>query len=352
MKVERIGVAGAAEWDTYVLAHPDSTVYHRYAWRSIFGESFGYRSFYLMARDERGAVSGVLPLFLVRSPFSKRLVAVPFRDRGGLLWSGDEAFTALAAEARKIAVETGAAFSEFKSIVSYPTALRDGAGMQEHVYWVRSSVDLKPLDRELLWKKLGAKTRNMIRQAEEASLELRDLTFAEHGPALWYSLYLDTQKRMGLPPFPLAFFRRMLTGLRDESAAKLFAVMRGDEPLAATIVLLHRRVGIYGYSASAKAGQAHRPNDFMLYGVMTRLLDEQFEEFDLGSDAPAQESLLFFKRKWLATQSPIPTYISGAPDFAASDSSHPRYRLVRRVFQHIPRPLLRAIGTATTRFFG
>ncbi len=352
MKVERIGDASAAEWDAYVLAHPGSTVYHRYAWRAIFGESFGYRSFYLVARDETGAVAGCLPLFLVRSPFSKRLVAVPFRDRGGLLWSGDAAFRALASEARTIAAETGAAFSEFKSIETYPAALRDEAGMQEHVYWVRSSIDLRPLNRELLWKKLGAKTRNMLRQAEEAALELRDLTFDDRGAAVWYRLYLGTQQRMGLPPFPLSFFRRMIAGLREQQAAKLFVVMRHGEPLAATIVLLHGRTGIYGYSASAKTGQTHRPNDFMLYSVMTRLLDDGFEEFDLGSDAPAQESLLFFKRKWLAVQSPIPTYVSGAPDFAASDSSHPRYRLVRRVFQHIPRPFLQAIGTAATRFFG
>lgn len=352
MKVERIGADRAVEWDAYVFAHPESTVYHRYAWRAIFGESFGYRSFYVIVRNDGGAIEGCLPLFIVRGAFSKRLVAVPFRDRGALLWSSDDAFRALVREAQAIAAECGAASIEFKSIHDYPPQLVQETALHEHRYWVRSSVDLRPLDKEVFWKKVGAKTRNMIRQAEEASLVLRDFTFDEKGPSIWYALYLDTQSRMGLPPFPLAFFRRMLRELRDSGAAKLFVVLRDEQPLAATIVLLHRRTAIYGYSASAKAGQAHRPNDFMLYSVMTRLIDEHYEDFDLGSDAPAQESLLFFKRKWLAAQSAIPMYIHGTADFAISDSSHPRYRALRRMFTYLPKPVLRAIGSGTTRFFG
>ena len=43
VRVERIGTSAAAEWDAYVHAHPQSTAYHRYAWRAVFGVSFGYR---------------------------------------------------------------------------------------------------------------------------------------------------------------------------------------------------------------------------------------------------------------------------------------------------------------------
>jgi hypothetical protein len=353
MKVERIGRDGAAEWDAYVDAHPDSTVYHRYAWREIFGRSFGYRSAYLVVRKD-GAIAGCVPLFLVTSPFAaRRLAAVPFRDRGGLLWTDDAAFMALTREAEALAAEWRATSFELKSVTRYPASLVEECGLREHLYWVRSVVDLTTLDREQLWKELGAKTRNMLRQGEQASLELRDLTDTQDaGVSIWYDLYLQTQQRMGLPPFPLRFFATMMAELREPRAARLYAVFHEGQALAATIVLLHGRVGIYGYSASSRAGQAYRPNDFMLYQVMCRLLDERYAAFDLGSDAPSQDSLLFFKRKWLAAQSPVPVYVAGKADFSVSDSSHPRYRLAREVFRRMPRPLLRAVGGVTTRFFG
>lgn len=352
MRVERIGLESAPEWEAYVATHPDSTVYHRYAWRSIFGDTFGYRSFYVVARHDDGSIGGCVPLFLVTKPFSRRLVAVPFRDRGGLLWTDEAAFAALTEEAKVIAGETDATFLELKSTFSYPKHLIEKSGLREHRYWIRSTVDLRQLDGAALWKNLGSKTRNMIRQAEKSALELRELTNDQGGPLIWYELHLATQQRMGLPPFPLRFFRQMLGTFGEEGVAKLFAVLQQGQTLAATIVLLHRTTAIYGYSASTSSGQAFRPNDFMLFSVMNRLLADGFGEFDLGSDAPSQESLLFFKRKWLADQAAIPVYLFGAADLSVSDSSHPRYRLARRVFRHLPRPVLRAIGSFSMRFFG
>jgi len=346
--VERLGAADADRWDAYVHSHPASTTYHRYAWREIFGETFGYRSFYLLARDAVGTAMGCLPLFLVRSPFGRRLVAVPFRDRGGILWSHESAFHAILEEVRDIAAQERASFVELKSITDdYPMP----PGMHKHLYWLRSAVDLRGLDADLLWKKIGSKTRNMIRQAGEASLTFRDLTGDPRAFAIWHDLHLITQRRQGLPPFPRVFFRRMIRSLREENGVRVFAVYRAGEPVSATIVLLHGGTGIYGYSGSSKAAQQYRPNDFMLFNVMKWLLENRYREFDLGSDAPAQESLLFFKRKWLGVQTPIPVYVLGDADFSLADSSHSRYDLARRVFQHLPLPVLRATG-ALTRFFG
>jgi serine/alanine adding enzyme len=352
LAIERITAASAAEWDNYVQNHQQSTTYHRYAWRTIFGDAFGYRSFYVVVRDAQKDIVGCLPLFLVASPFGRRLVAVPFRDRGGILWNSEPAFESLIREAERIAAETHASFVELKSTGDYPATLEEILGLRKHLYWIRSVVPLLTLDADALWKRIGPKTRNMIRQAEQSALEFRDLTDDSGGAAAWYTLHLTTQKRQGLPPFPLRFFRSMIEMLRAESGVRLFGVFHGPKLIAATIVLLHRGTAIYGYSASSKAAQQFRPNDFMLFHVMKWLLSNRYEEFDLGSDAPSQDSLLFFKRKWLAEQTPAPVYVLGSADFSLSDSSHARYRIIRRAFQYIPTPLLRAIGNFATRMFG
>ena len=352
MQVEGLTQATSADWQAFVASHPDSTVYHSLGWRQIFERSFGYRSFYLMARDETGKVTGCLPLFLVASPMSRRLVAVPFRDRGAILWTQPDAFSSLLGTVKELAREHRVAYVELKTVEPYPQDLREAGGLDEQRYWVRSVVDLRELTVDELWKKVGAKTRNMIRQAESAGLEFRDETSDPAGLAAWYRLFLETQKRQGIPPFPLRFFQTMLEELSAAGEVKLFVVRKGGEPVSATILLLHKKVGIYGYSASSRAGQAHRPNDFMLFNAAKWLLENRFEQFDLGSDAPTQESLLFFKRKWLAEQTPVPLYTLGEHNLAQSDSSNPRYRMLRKAFQHLPTPISRLVGAVTCRYFG
>ena len=341
-----------AEWDAFVRARETSSVYHWFSWRRIFGETFGYGCRYLIARDESGAMTGCLPLFVVSSPASRRLVAVPFRDRGGAVWDSPESLAALLEKAKEIAESERAAYVEIKSIAGYPDALVGEQGFTEHRYWVRSAIDLRPFSRERYWKEIGAKTRNMIRQAESSGLTFSDETDRPDVLKSWYRLFLQTQKRNGVPPFPYRFFERMLAGLREHGAIRIFTVRHSGQPISATIVFLHRKSGIYAYSASSRAAQQFRPNDFMLFNTAMWLLDGGYEEFDLGSDAPSQESLLFFKKKWMAEQTVIPAYTHGRFNSADADSSAPRYRLARRAVQYLPDPMLRMLGSMTCKYFG
>lgn len=351
LSVEAIASGAASEWQRYVQSHPLSTIYHSFGWRRIFGETFGYRSWYLVARDGAGIV-GCLPLFLVRSPMAKRLVSVPFRDRGGVLWSTPAALSALIEAAKRIAQEEKASYLELKTITPYPEDVVEQNGLAEHRYWIRSSVDLRPLNADIFWEKIGPKTRNMIRQAEGAGLAFRDETGERDAVLTWYTLFLETQKRQGLPPFPRHFFRLMFEELAPSGEARLFVVRRGSEALSATIILMQKKTAIYGYSASAGGGRAFRPNDFMLFSAARWLMEHGYDELDLGSDAPSQQSLLFFKRKWLAEHSVVPVYTFGRYSRAESDSSDARYRVVRKAFQYLPAPVLRLVGAATCRFFG
>ncbi|HBB35141.1 MAG TPA: hypothetical protein DDZ80_22930 [Cyanobacteria bacterium UBA8803] len=340
-------------WQEYILAHPNSTIYHSLGWKRIFEKSFGYRSWYLLAQtvtDNR--IVGCLPLFLVTSPLSRRLVSVPFRDRGGILWDSPESFTTLITKGKDIAREMKAAFLELKSLNQYPADLVYLHSLQERYYWIRSYIDLRPLDIDTFFQKLGSKTRNMIRQATKSSLTFEEPENVNDGVNLWYSLYLETQKTLGLPPFPLVFFRNMAAELYPTNELKFFLVRRGHDYLAATIILLQQKVAIYGYSASRKDSQGFRPNDFMLFSVIKWLMARGFTEFDLGSDSPQQKSLLFFKKKWLTRQEAIPIYTWGKADYGLSDSSDRRYDMIREIFSYLPPNILGLVGARIAKYFG
>lgn len=349
VRVVAIDGRDAASWTRFVDAHPRATAYHSLLWRDIFEQSFGYRSWYLLATDEQtGEAIGALPLFLVGSPFGRRIVAVPFRDRGGPLWTSDSAFVALLRETQRVASEAGAATIELKSVDAFPAPLVSAAGLSERFYWVRSVVSLAHFAAVPLWQCLGHKRRSPIRQAQEGGMVCED---AAADADTWYDLHLRTQQRLGLPPFPLSFFRNLLGSLVPSGAARLLVATRGGEPLAATILLRHRTQVIYGYAASTREGQRQGAGDFLVFSAMQSAIAEGGDTFDMGSDAPSQKGLLFFKRRWYADQSPIPTYSLGDAAGATADSSSPRYRLARKVFEYLPRPALRLAGRAT-KYFG
>ncbi len=339
-----------AGWDDFVALHPQSSLYHEGAWRQIFTQGFGYRSWYLLAQDESGKVLGCLPLFLVASPFKKRLVSVPFRDRGGVLWKTPEAFEALVTEAWRLARREKAAFLELKSISRYPQELVTAVELKENLYWVHSVVDLRGLDEAEFWRRLKSKTRNMVRQAERAGLSFHQVE-ARKALDCWFNIYLRSQKNLGVPPLPRHFFESLLTEL-GPSRARVYAVTKASQPVAATVILFHRHTATYAYSASLPQARPLRPNDLMLSHLINELLRQGVECLDLGSDAPSQESLLFFKRKWLATQTPIPVYSLGQVDAAVADSSHPRYLLARNILRQLPTWLLSWLGRWTARYFG
>ncbi len=340
-------------WDNYVQHHPKATLYHTKAWGTILEKSFGYRSWYFIAEDlNSGQVLGCLPLFLVQSPLSRRLVAIPFRDRGGPLWSSPEAFSELIRTACQILKQVNTSYLELKTITPFPTNLVQSNNLSENLYWVNSYTDLHLLNREQLWSKIGSKTRNMIRQAEKQGLTFNDMTESIDGATNWYQLHLVTQKSLGLPPFPLKFFQLMFEELRKINGIKLFVVKQAEQPVAATLLLLFKQTGIYGYSSSNPMTKGLRPNDFMIFNCMTWLIEQGFTEFDLGSDAPSQKGLLFFKKKWLAQQRTIPTYTLGQANSVIADSSAPHYALVRKGFQYLPTSVLRLAGTMITKYFG
>ncbi len=340
-------------WQEYILHHPYSTAYHSIAWRSIFENSFGYRSWYLLAQEgSDGRIVGCLPIFLVSSPLSRRLVSVPFRDRGGPLWDTQAAFNILLEKAKRISEEVNASFLELKSLRAYPSDLIHLHGLQERFYWIHSYVSLRDINMEVFLEKIGPKTRNMLRQAEKAALTFEDATDLSDGVNEWYKLHLVTQKNLGVPPFSLKFFNNMVLELCKTNEIKIFLVRQSNNCLAATIILLHKKSGIYGYSASDPAAQCFRPNDFMIFNSIKWLIDNGFEEFDMGSDSPTQESLLFFKRKWLVRQDTIPTYTCDDASNWISDSSSSHYDLIRKCFRYLPVGLSRIIGGMTTKYFG
>ena len=350
MTVDVIEARGTdlAQWDAYASSAPHATVYHRSQWARIFGEALGYRAWLLMAKNSSGATCGILPLYLVRGLTGRRLVAVPFRDRGGPVFDSADALAALLRHAGEVARRERAAVL-LKSIEALPQEVV-GPALVRRDHWVNSRMAIADHTRDSLWERIGNKNRNMVRQAQKQGLIAVRATNEPRAAERWHALHVQTQHRLGVPPFPLRFFSLMLEMLAPPGSIELIEVRHNERPCAATLLFVHGDTCIYGYSASSVEGQRLRANDLMLFEAMSMAAERKLAWFDFGSDSPSQESLLFFKSKWGAVQQVIPMYTS--PDVAITDSSDAKYELARTMFRTMPQPLSSWIGARVVRLFG
>src|SRR5438093_1196582 len=76
----------AALWDNFVRSHPNGSPFHLMAWQRMIQRTFGHKPQHIIAKGPTGNVTGVLPLFLVRSViFGRMLISTPQAAYGGTL---------------------------------------------------------------------------------------------------------------------------------------------------------------------------------------------------------------------------------------------------------------------------
>src|SRR4051812_26923999 len=98
MRIETIDPRTTPEWGAFVDSHPAATVFHTTAWARVLTDTYRYKPFYVVSREDTGAITGGIPMMLVDSWLtSKRLVGLPFSDVCGPLFpetGGDALFAA------------------------------------------------------------------------------------------------------------------------------------------------------------------------------------------------------------------------------------------------------------------
>src|ERR1041384_7657233 len=100
--VELLQPCDHGKWDAFVLQHQQGSPFHLIAWMKTIQEKFGYKPFYLVAREGQ-RVAGALALFLVANPIIGRvLISSPFAVYGGILAEGSGARRALYERALQI----------------------------------------------------------------------------------------------------------------------------------------------------------------------------------------------------------------------------------------------------------
>ncbi|MEE8167223.1 MAG: FemAB-like protein, partial [Myxococcota bacterium] len=179
------------EWDAFVEAEPAGQLGHASAWARIVREAYGLTPVYLEARDEQGAIAGILPLVRFRGlGGGLELVSMPFLDSGGILAQEPATRRALLGTALELTREQGASALELREL-----AAGDGepAGQTRVglVLALESSEDAQ-------WRAVRAKVRNQTRKAENEGLSIAQWN-QERLLAGFYEPFCHNMRDLGSP---------------------------------------------------------------------------------------------------------------------------------------------------------
>jgi serine/alanine adding enzyme len=326
----------AEQWDSFVLAEPGWTSFHRYAWRPLLKSVYGLECPFLCARDDSGSIRGVLPLVRVQSKtFGHYLISMPFVSYGGPLGSED-AVRALSSEAATMAKREGADLMEMRSPHALPLDL-----LVSHRK-VTSVLSLSG-GAEAVLKALPAKVRSQTRRPFKEGIEVR---FGQEVVGDFHSVYSRHMRDLGTPAQPRGFFEGIATYLPED--AWFGVVYLKGQPIAGGAGFRWRDEFEITWASTLREHNRISANMGLYWAFIERAANDGASRFNFGRCTPGSATHKF-KQQWGALDEPLWWYQSGRAGGAPSADSA-KFRLATRIWQRLPVPVARAMSGRIVRY--
>ena len=337
--VTELAEGEVAKWDNFVRADKRATPLHTHAWKQVVEKTYGHKGHYLVCSD-KGEISGVLPLFHVRSPLGSALVALPYvGTQPSVLARSKESEQQLCQAALQLARELKVGHLELRELEPLPL---DWEMRQSYV-----NVSL-PLGGNLdeVWKRVESRVRTKVRAAERRGLSVK-WTSAD-GIDDFFRVYADTMHRLGSPPHKKVLFRNILEAYPD--GAELALVTDGAQTVAGAIVMHDGRWFGFPWAGSLTSAMKNHPNNLLYWALIERACQGGYRSFDLGR-SPKDSGTAHFKVQWGGTARPLHYYYAlvTASKLPQREASDPLMQTASRIWRKLPIGLANRLGPSLAR---
>ncbi len=300
MKIKLLKRGEEKAWDAYVQKHSESTLCHLSGWRNVIENTYGHRSYYLVAENDGPGIAGVLPLVHIKSIFfGNSLVSMPFLNYGGFLAENQQAGELLLKEAKRLCGEIGVKNIELRHID--PVSWLDAKGWEssegppsisQGIRKVRMLLDL-PESSAKLFESFKSKLRSQIRKPQKEGL----VAFIGGADLLgdFYHVFSINMRDLGSPVHAKRLFENMIIEFGD--SVKLGIVKHNKIPTAAGLIFCFRDVVEIIWASSLREYNHLSPNMLLYWSILQHVTDSGYRYFDFGRSTP-DEGTYKFKEQW------------------------------------------------------
>lgn len=334
VQIQPLEALRPADWDAFVRADREGSVFHTTGWIWAVTGVFGHRCRSL-AVVRGGEICAVLPLVEVRSLLGgTMLVSVPYGIYGGAIGDAD-GVSHLLNEAVRLGERIGAKSIELRSV----TAKQPDWEVAE-----RHATFRKPLPRSVE-ECLGA----LPRKARAAARLARDrhgltVTFGDEGLRDVWRLYCQNMRRLASLAYPFSFFEALMRELPERPVVSVFRYQ--GRVIGGLMTLVYRGTAMpYFVGVDARFGHLN-PYNFIYLTAMERAVADGCHTFDFGRSRLDNEGACAFKRNqgFEAEVLRYQTYVAEGETAVALTPSNPRFAMARRVWPMLPSVVTRPLG--------
>ncbi len=294
------------DWDAYVASHAEGRFCQLTAYLETVSAVYGFPPRRYAIR-QNGRLSGVFAASACRSLlFGRKWVFVPYGEYGGFLLdssAGEDAASRLLEASREAAMRERGTALEINGLLGLPQPL--ASTFAAAAPYELAMLDLSPGPERLLEKGFKYEVRKAIRKAERAGLTTREASDPDTVRQVFYPLWLDSMRRLGVPPHGPTYFLELKA--RFGSDLGIVWTERAGRPVAALLgIRCGPRVQVIA-TASRPEDWQDRPNDLAHWAYIQLACEAGVRWFDFGSVRYAGQR--HYKEKWAVTFQPAAHWI-------------------------------------------
>jgi len=323
-----------SKWDDYVISSDSATGYHQIGWKTVIEQTYGLKSYYLMAlEDER--IVGILPLFFIKSrAFGISLVSLPFLNYGGICADNHKAAESLLRKAAYLMGELDAQYVELHHLHKYEFALSTNEGKVTLLLRLDS-------DPDTLWKGFRPKVRNQVRKAARSGLEVRigGIDYLDD----FYDAFAVNMRDLGSPVHSKALFENLLHGFPDST--RIFMVYLESETVGGAIFISFKDIVEVPWASSKREYFQFSPNNLLYWEVIKYACEKGFNYFDFGKSS-WNSGTFRFKKQWGAEPKQLYSQYYLSPGALMPEVNHTslKDRVAIGVWKRLPLRVTKALG--------
>lgn len=324
------------EWNEYVENSQYGSVYHLIEWKEILEKTFGYKAYYLLAKDHK-RVKGILPLLFIKSLlFGRYLVSLPFVDFGGIIADDQQTSFLLIDKAIEIASKNRVNFVELRNYMKV-----ESSKLLTRCHKVTFILRLDS-DPNYIWRyTLSQNVRNKIRKATKyLSVDFGNDAFYIYQ---FYRVYTINMRNLGTPPYPLDFFLHMCEILSDK--IKVFVAKYKEKVISAKIVLFYKDTMYFIFHSSLRSYWKFAPNNFLYWAAIEYACKNGYKFCNMGRST-INSGPFVFKRQWGGEMKQLywQYYLNKTNRIPDLSSANPKFSLAKKLWRRLPLKLTTTIG--------
>jgi len=310
-----------ALWRDLVSASGEATLFHRDSWLRLLARVYSV-SLWIATLNRNGKIAAAC--VFARAPLSRRFIALPFSD----------ACAPLAREPDAVGPLLNALIARDGSPCSYEIR-----GISGDAPWltVECFVNWRLcLDSSLgkVEQRLASNFRRNVRRASRHAVSI------EHGNSIellkrFYTMQLQSRRRLGLPPQPWRFFKFAQEIFAAESNFEVWIARISGEDLASAVFL--RDGDVMHYKWGARRAHDESSANHLLFWSAIEEFSSTVRILDLGRTDIRNQGLMRFKRELGASATPLPSaFYPRAPRQVSAEALTGGFAIVAKVWRRMP----------------